>query len=123
MHSMREHFGGLYRIEEHLEGVIGADLRNDRFRQGGYWRRAVGVHLVTETGSVRVSTGSSDVDDKLKWEIVESVNVFVESPNAIRYDETYRIHNVFGWFSLPFLTLGILGLVGWPGSILKRLRD
>jgi hypothetical protein len=123
MHLQREHFWGLYRIEEHIEGVTGAVLKNDRFRQAGYWRRAVGVHLVSQTETVRVIAGSSDVDDKLKREIINSVNDFVDNPGRSRFDETYHIHNVFGWFGLPFLILGILGLVGWPGSIFKRLRD
>ena len=111
MHLEREHFWGMYRIEEHVEGVLGADLKNDRFRHSGYWRRASYVHLVTATGTVRVIAGSSDVDDKLKWEIVNSVNAFVNNPSRTHLDETYRIHNVFGWFGLPFLALGVPGLV------------
>lgn len=123
MNLTREHYWGLYKVEVQVVGVLNADMANDRFRQGGYWRRASGVFLVTEKDRVRVMAGSSDVDDKLKWEIVESVNEFINNPVATRYDETYRIHNVFGWFGLPFLILGVLGLVGWPGAIIKRLRD
>jgi hypothetical protein len=123
MDVTRRHYWGLYTVENHVDHVINADLANDRFRQGGYWRRASGVFLVTETDRVRVMAGSSDVDDKLKWKIVESINEFVEDPNATYYDETYRIHNIFGWFGLPFLVLGILGLIGWPGTIIKKMRD
>jgi hypothetical protein len=35
MHFEREHFWGLYTVEEYIEGVQRADLANDRFRQGG----------------------------------------------------------------------------------------
>ena len=123
MYLAREHYWGLYNVDEYIEGVQGADLANDRFRQGGWWRRATGVFLVTETEAVRVIAGSSDVDDKLKREIVEGVNEYIDNPNKLSYDETFRIHNVFGWFGLPFLVLGVLGLVNWPGSIIKNLKD
>ena len=123
MDFSRTHFWGLYRVEKHVEGVLGADLANDRFRQGGFWRRAAGVFLVTETEAIRLMAGSSDVDDDLKWEMVNSINAFVDTPGSIKYDQTFRIHNIFGWFGLPFLLLGVLGLMGWPGMILKRLRD
>lgn len=122
MSLRREHFWGLYVVEQDVDAVLGADLKNDRFRQDGRWRRASGVHLVTETGSVRVIAGSSDADGALKWEIVNDVNDFVASPLEAAFDETYRIHNAFGWFGLPFLVLGVLGLLGWPSAILKRVR-
>jgi hypothetical protein len=122
MHLQREHYWGLYRVEEQAEGVLGAEWKNFRFRQSGYWRRAASVYLVTETEPLRVIAGSSDADENLKWEIIHSVNDFIKDPGATVYEETFRIHNKFGWFDLPFLVLGILGLIGWPGSILKRLR-
>ena len=123
MDFTRTHYWGLYKVENHVEGVIGADLANDRFRQGGYWRRAAGGFLVTETESIRLMAGSSDVDDALKWDMVNSINDFIDNPSATHYEKTFRIHNIFGWFGLPFLIIGILGLIGWPGSIIKRLRD
>lgn len=123
MDFTRTHFWGIYKTENHVEDVIGADLANDRFRQGGFWRRAAGVFLVTETDVVRLMAGSSDVDDALKWDMVRSINEFVNNPADTYYEETFRIHNIFGWFGLPFLIIGILGLIGWPGSIINRLRN
>ena len=123
MHLQREHYWGLYRVETQVEGILGAEWKNYRFRQSGYWRRSASVYLVTDTEPVRVIAGSSDVDEKLKWEIINSVNDFIKDPGAADYEETFRIRNIFGWFGLPFLLLGCLGLIGWPGSIIKRLRD
>jgi hypothetical protein len=119
----RKHFWGLYTVERHVENAINADLTTARFRQGGRWRRATGVFLITEGEPVRVMAGSSDADYKLKWEMINSINDFIKSENELIYNRTFHIHNIFGWFGLPFLVLGILGLIGWPGSIIKRLRD
>lgn len=123
MDLTRKHFWGIYVVEEHVAGVLGADLDVSRFRQSGRRRGATGVFLVTETEAVRVLEGSSDVDEALKWEMVDSINDFVKDPGVTRYNKIFRIQNVFGWVGLPFLILGLLGLVGWPGAIIKRLKD
>jgi hypothetical protein len=51
-------------VEEYIEGIQRADLANDRFRQGGWWRMATSVFLVTKSEAYRATAGSSDVDEK-----------------------------------------------------------
>jgi hypothetical protein len=81
---------------------------------------APSVFLVTKSEAHRVMAGSTDVDEKLKWRTVKNINEYIDNPNVLSYNKTFRIHNVFGWFGLPFLVFGVLSLVSWPGSIIKK---
>lgn len=123
----RSHFWGLYRVKEHIEGVENASLKTSLTRTSGIRRTrqtlVSGVFLETEAGAVRLLAGSSNVDDDLKREAVRSINDFIAAPERTSYSNTIRLANVFGWFGLPFLAIGVLGLVGWPGSIIRRLKD
>ena len=82
-----------------------------------------GVFIETETEAIRLLAGSSNVDDELKREIVDSINDFIDDPEQRHYAQTVRLANIFGWVGLPFLALGVLGVVGWPFSIVKYCRE
>ena len=47
---------------------------------------------------------------------------YIDNPSKLSYDETFRIHNFFGWFGLPFLVLGVLGLVKLAGIDHQKLE-
>jgi hypothetical protein len=51
------------------------------------------------------------------------MNEFISGTGPAQYSRTFKIRNVFGWFGLPFLALGLLGLAGWPVSILRYRKQ
>ena len=69
-----------------------------------------GVFLENETEAVRLLAGSSDVNENLKWDAVQSIKDFIKDPQQDEFQKTIRLTNLFGWFGLPFLLLGLLGL-------------
>ncbi|MBN2045219.1 MAG: hypothetical protein JW757_09385 [Anaerolineales bacterium] len=123
----RSHFFGLLTIEEHVEEVEGASRQSSlvRIRSGQFRRNKLvsGVFLNTDEGDHRLMAGSSNIDDDLKWEMVTTINDYVRSPDQTAISSTFEVRNIFGWFGLPFLALGALGLIGWPSSIIKALRE
>ena len=80
------------------------------------------VFLVTATQSESLFSFFSNTDDSLKDEAMDSLNSFLTDPTQRTYDQTFAMRNIFGWCGLPFLIVGLLGLFGWPGTILKALR-
>ena len=123
----RHHFFGLYRVERHVEGVENATLKSSLVRRSGIrnTRKTLvsGVFLETQNEAIRLIAGSSDVNDALKLDLVRSINAFIDDVIQTDYQNTIRISNIFGWFGLPFLVLGVFGLIGWPFSIIKHLKD
>jgi hypothetical protein len=123
----RKHFWSIYKIEENIEDVENASRKTSRVRRSGINRTTKtlvsGVFIETEAEAVRLIAGSSNVNDALKLDAVRSINDFIENPDQTQFSKTIRLSNIFGWFGLPFLILGLLGLIGWPSSIIKRLRD
>ena len=123
MDLSRKHYGGLYTVQEHADNVIEASIITSRPRIGGRRRLVSGVYLVTNQNEhIRLMAGSSSTDYRTKREMVLAVKEFVESPTHTQFDHSFHIQNAFGWFGLPFLIIGILGLIGWPGTILKKLK-
>ena len=125
MDLSRKHYWGLYTVEEHAEDVIEARIITSRPKRIGKARRLLsGAYLVTAADEqIRLMAGSSNTDYSIKREIVLAVKDFVEDPAQMKFDQNFKIQNVFGWFGLPFLTLGVLGLIGWPGTIIKKIKD
>lgn len=119
----RKHFWGLVRVERHLEEVENASLQTSRVRRirtaGSTHSLVSGVFINTAEASERLLAGSSNVNDALKWDAVESINDFISNSAQVTFQRTFRVLNVFGWVGLPFLAIGILGLIGWPSSILR----
>ena len=123
----RTHFWGLVNIERRVDKVEGASFETSRIRRAtsiNNTRKTVsGVFIDTAEGSVPLFAGSSNLDENLKWEAVQTINEFIATPDHWAYTRTFRIRNIFGWVGLPFLVIGVLGLVGWPGSILKHWKQ
>jgi hypothetical protein len=121
----RSHYWGVWQVDEHIENVQNAALRTSLTHRSNprRIRMTSGVFIETETEAIRLLAGSSNVDDELKWEIVDSINDFINDPEQRQYAQTVRLANIFGWVGLPFLALGVLGVVGWPFSIVKYRRE
>lgn len=125
MDITRSHFAGLYTIHSHVENVEGATRSYTRVPKPGVgsYRSGrstlSGVFLIGEPAGVRVIAGSSNVDGALKFELIDSINTFIDSEDRTSYHQVFRIANIFGWFGLPFLAIGVLGLLGWPFSLFR----
>ena len=121
----RRHYWGVWQTNEHLENVQNATLRTSLTHRSSPRRIRLtsGVFIETETEAVRLLAGSSNVDDDLKRDTVQSINDFINDPQQSHYTRTIRVANIFGWVGLPFLVLGVLGVVGWPFSIVRYWRE
>ena len=119
----RKHFWRLVHMTRRVVDVEGASLNTSRVRRtnsiGSSRRMVSGVFINTETESTRLFAGSSNIDDQVKWDAVNSINEFVSSEGQFTYSHTFKIHNIFGWVGLPFLIIGVLGVIGWPFSIIR----
>ena len=119
----RKHFFGLYQTTQYVEGVEDASFENTRVRRlrsiGNSRATVSGVFINTRAESVHLFAGSSNLDESTKWDAVKSINSFISNDALVEYSHTFRIRNIFGWFGLPFLVVGILGLLGWPSSIIR----
>lgn len=120
----RKHFWGIIQIKENVEGVENATLKTSLYRRKHNRHfLGTGVFIETDTEAVRLIAGSSNVDDDIKRNMVRAINDFVNDPSDQEFDRTFRIANLFGWFGLPFLILGVLGILGWPSSILNQWKE
>lgn len=121
----RQHFFGLWQVNEHIEKVKEAAIKTSRTHRSGDRLQTIfvsGVFLETETEAVQLFAGSSNVNENEKQEAVESLNNFIHDPAQKNFSKRFSITNIFGWAGLPFLAIGIMGLIGWPGSIIKYLK-
>lgn len=120
----RKHYWGLILINEHLEKVENATRKTELYRRKSKRHfLGTGVFSETATEATRLIAGSSNVNDEVKLEMVRTINGFIDDPISSELNLTYRINNLFGWFGLPFLILGFLGLIGWPFSIYKHWKE
>ena len=121
----RKHCWGLWQVHERLDDVHYATRKTSRTHKPGsrHIRLTSGVILESENDAVALLAGTSNVDDGLKNDAIEDINAFIDDPTQTYYEKTFRVRNVFGWVGLPFLILGVLGLIGWPGSIIRHLRN
>ena len=121
----RKHYGGLWQVHERLEDVQQAARKTSITHRSGPRRIRLtsGVILESQSQALPLLAGTSNVDDPLKNDLIEGINAFIGDPTQTYYEKSVRVRNVFGWLGLPFLVLGILGLIGWPGSIVRHLRN
>jgi hypothetical protein len=121
----RSHYWGLWQVNEELQNVQHATRKTSTTHRSLPRRIMLtsGVVIQTEMEEIYLLAGPSTVDDNLKLEAVNSINKFIKDSNQTKYEKTFRVANVFGWVGLPFLGLGVLGLIGWPGSIIRYRND
>jgi hypothetical protein len=78
-----------------------------------------GLVLVTRSGGTPLFRGFSNVDDELKHEIKNTLNRYIRSEDTDSFQDTFIIRNLFGWVGLPFLLIGIFGVLSWPVTIIS----
>ena len=61
-----------------------------------------------------VFLGSTNASEDLKRRVALELNGFLENPQAGAYRGTFAMWSPFGWLGLPFLMLGLYGLIRWP---------
>jgi len=124
MELSRRHYWGLLTVEEQIEDVRFVTRDSSLIRRIGPRHALVsGIYLVSETQAVPLFFGASNVDDRVKQTALESISAYIADDAQQTYSETFSIANLFGWFGLPFLVLGVWGLLGWPFAIVRSLRD
>jgi len=120
----RSHYFGLIRQEFQVDDVESASWINTRVRRPGKARRLLsGVYLISDTQERALFFGSSNLNEDLKWQAIKDINGFIDDQESQEFSAEYRIQNLFGWFGLPFLILGVWGLLAWPFSLVKGLGD
>lgn len=124
----RHHFLGLYRVTARASGVKAATIETRRTsgsatRPGGLPRVTTSnVVLEAASGDLPLFTCYSNVDEAYRRTIARRLNVFLGRADDARLSEVFRVRNVFGWVGLPFLLVGLLGLLGWPLTLLRGRR-
>jgi hypothetical protein len=121
----RSHLFGLYVAQTQVTGVTGASVETQRTAAGGSSRRGLivsNVVIAADSGPTALFWGYSNVDDNYKRAIAKDLNAFIKRGGATRYSEVFAIRNLFGWVGLPFLLLGVVGVLGWPASVVSRWR-
>lgn len=118
----RSHFWGLIRSSDHLDGVTSAEIESRRTGTGTKRRTVSGVFLKTPTDSTALFSGDSNVDGAVKRDATEKINAFIAATDVESFSETFTIANIFGWVGLPFLLIGISGILGWPFTIIRFWR-
>mgnify|MGYP003563705538 CR=1 FL=1 len=61
-----------------------------------------------------VFLGSTNASEDLKRRVARELAAFVEDTHAGAYRGTFAMRSPFGWLGLPFLVLGLYGLIRWP---------
>jgi ABC-type long-subunit fatty acid transport system fused permease/ATPase subunit len=118
-----EHFWGLLKISRRIEKVEYAEIVSSTHREFGRIVSASSVVLVTDKEkkvSLGLSAGLSYGD---KRNIVDKINAHIQDHRGKSLSEKLRVRNVFYWIGLPFLAIGVLGIIGWPGSIVKAINE
>ena len=119
----RQHFWGLYSAEYILNDVTGAAIETTRSHRSRA-RHFSGSNVVISCGSSKIPlfSGSSNIDSGIKRSVVERINSYIRNESVASLHEKIRLRNAFGWVGLPFLVLGLWGLLGWPFSMVKYWR-
>jgi hypothetical protein len=124
---VRSHLGGLYTVRALLRGVTAVVIETRR-TGGGSGRSFLSAGLTSglliraESGDTPLFAGYSNVDEAYRRQIARKLNAFIRRGEAARFSEQFRISNVFGWIGLPFFLFGLVGVIGWPLTLLARSR-
>jgi len=115
--------GGMLSSSRDVSGVERVELAHTRTTSGG---RRVGISqavLVTGGGRVELFAGASNAQEDLKKRVVAEVDAFLKDFRRSEYLGQFRRRSVFGWAGLPFVVLGIIGLLRWPWVLYRKAHD
>lgn len=118
----RKHLLGLVTFREHIDGVREAGMTTSRSSSSGRSQTLSNAVLISDTRSLPIFTGSSNLDDGAKQEIIRKVNTFLQDQNGREFKDSAHIYNLFGWVGLPFFLIAIWGILGWPYHIYSSLK-
>ena len=118
----REHFWGLLKMSKTLSNVERADMLT---RRGTTSRGIIvsGAYAISGDRQLSLLGFASNVDGDQQRRIVDSMNGYLQRSDAITFEENIRIHNLFGWFGLPLLAIGVWGLLRWPFALRKAVQQ
>ena len=117
-----EHFWGLLTLSKTLSNVERAAMLTRR----GTTRRGIivsGAYAISGDRQLSLLGFSSNVDGDQQRRIVDSLNGYLQRSDAITFEENIRIHNLFGWFGLPLLAIGVWGLLRWPFALRTAVQQ
>jgi hypothetical protein len=120
----RSHLFGLYSDSTELEGITEAAIETRRSRMSSSNPASLfvsGLVLHSRSGSTPLFWGFSNVDEKYKARIRNALNQFLRG-DGDSFRDTFVIRDIFGWFGLPFLLIGIVAALSWPVIIVARWR-
>jgi hypothetical protein len=121
---VREHFWGLYSKTRPVEDVVGTRMESHQTTTGraGHRRRITVSNVVLDcaVGEVPVFWGSSNMEGRQKHEVLETVAGFLGDAATPSLHLVVPVGNVLGWVGVPFLLLGLAGLVGWPFTLVRK---
>jgi len=118
----QEHFWGYLKFPHRMEGVNKAEVARHKGRRkhGHRTTTTSTVALVSDTER-RALIGGSNLDQGIKNDMVERINAYLQNPQEYTFSGKWHIRNVFYWVGLPFFLIGMVGLVGWPKSIMDSI--
>ena len=117
----REHFWGLLQMSTTLSNVErAAILTQVRTRPH---LLSSGAYAISGDKTVSLLGFSGNVNGDPQQRIVDSLNGYLQRSDAVTFEESIRIHNVFAWFGLPLLAGGLWGLLRWPFAIRKAWQN
>lgn len=118
-----EHFWGLWKIPCSIERVASAEIVSSSHRENNRIVSGSSVVLSTDDKK-RISLGlTAGLDRGDMSRMVDCVNRHIQDHAGEPLSETFRIRTILYWIGLPFLALGIMGLLGWSRSIMKAARE
>ncbi len=118
-----EHFRGLWKIPHRIERVAYAEIVSSSHREYGRIISGSSVVLTTDEKK-RIPLGlTAGLDRGDMRRIVDCINRHIQDHAAEPLSETFRIRKIFYWIGLPFLAVSILGVLGWPRSIMKAAKE
>jgi hypothetical protein len=115
----RKHYFGLYTIKLDVARAKGAHIIK---RKGLRGFMESGAYLITSGKDVPLLLGAGKSDSRVKKNVVESVNNFLDDRAAKNCSNIFHISNVYGFIGLPFLVFGLLGILGWPSAIASGVK-
>ena len=121
----RSHFFGLYTDTTEVEGITEAAFETRLTRRSTSnlaFMPVSGVVLNSKSASTPVFWGISNVDEKYKSVIKNTLNHYIRSEEGNPFQDTFVIRNLFGWVGLPFFLIGIFAVLSWPLTIVTCWR-
>lgn len=118
----RSHFWGLVNLKDHIDHVTEADIQTSTSGTGTKRTTTSNAVLISDKKTTPVFTGSTNINYDDKRDLVRGINAFLKDEKQGQFEKTVKWRNIFGWVGLPFFAIGVLGVLGWPWTIVQTWR-